>query len=76
MGKSDTIRYREFIAHMETLINNSGLPAFVMIPILRETLRQLSQLDERQYQKDMQALTASNDKKDSEVNADGGQENQ
>lgn len=76
MDKSNTIRYREFIAHMETLINNSGLPAFAMIPILRETLRQLAQLDERQYRKDMEALTASNNKKDSEVNADGRQENQ
>lgn len=59
MEKSDTIRYREFIARLQTLVNESHLPPFVMIPVLREALQQLANQDERQYLEDMKKLSST-----------------
>lgn len=67
MEKSDTIRYREFIARLQTLVNESHLPAFVMIPVLREALQQLARQDERQYLEDMKKLSTSAPKADVET---------
>ena len=69
MQKPDTIRYREFVAHLQTVINDSQLPAFVMIPVVREALQQLAQQDENQYRKDMESMSGEED------SADGRQKN-
>ena len=53
MQKPATVAYRELSDKLQELLNNCGLPAFVMIPLLREALTQLEALDERQYQRDM-----------------------
>lgn len=53
MKKTAIILHREFVNRMEELINTSGLPAFVLIPVLRDVLNQLIRQDEQQYMSDM-----------------------
>ena len=53
MKKTAIILHREFVNGMEELINSSGLPAFVLIPVLRDVLNQLVRQDEQQYLSDI-----------------------
>ena len=44
------------------LANTSGLPAFVMADVLRELLKALEQLAEQQYQQELAAYQAEDEK--------------
>ena len=77
MEKPSTVVYREFVDKIQEAVNTSNLPAFVIIPVIKDTLDQLVRLEERQYQHDAAEWNkARAEKSKSEVNADGGQENQ
>ena len=55
MTKPSTVARQEFIEKQVALINESGLPAFVLIDIVEEALDQLRKLAEEQYHKDKEA---------------------
>ena len=55
MNKPTTIIRQEFIQKQIELINGSGLPAFVLVDIIEETLRELRRLAAEQYRKDKEA---------------------
>ena len=52
MNKPSTIAYREFVEKIQQALDTANLPAFVIIPVLRDALAQLVQLDEQQYKRD------------------------
>ena len=54
MQKPSTIIYREFKDELQELINSSSLPAFVLLPVMRDVVRQLEKIEERQYQRDVE----------------------
>ena len=53
MNKPSTIIYEEFKQNLAALINNSGLPAFVIEPVLRDFLNETRTIAQRQYQADV-----------------------
>ena len=55
MIKPSTILRQEFIDAEVKLINESGLPAFVLIDILERTVAELRQLEVQQYEADKAA---------------------
>ena len=55
MIKPSTIIYEEFKQELATLINKSGLPAFVIEPVLREYLNETREAMQRQYAADKAA---------------------
>jgi hypothetical protein len=52
MNKPSTIIYEEFKRDLANLINNCGLPAFVIEPVLRDYTNEIKALAQRQYQLD------------------------
>lgn len=52
MDKPTTMRHREFKADLISLINESGLPAFVLIPVVEQALSELKAIEEQQYLED------------------------
>lgn len=56
MVKPATVLQREFKAKIVKAINEAGLPAFALIPILKDALGQLVRIDEEQYQADLKAI--------------------
>ena len=52
MNKPTTIVYEEFKQDLANLINNSGLPAFVVEPVLQNFLNETRMIMQRQYQLD------------------------
>lgn len=50
--KPATLLRQEFIDAEAKLINESGLPAFVLIDVLERTLSVLRELDKQQYEAD------------------------
>lgn len=50
MEKPITVIYEEFKNELASLINNSGLPAFVVEPVLQDYLNEIKMIKERQYQ--------------------------
>jgi hypothetical protein len=52
MNKPSTIIYEEFKQELANLINNSGLPAFIIEPVLRDYLNEVMLMAQRQYQAD------------------------
>lgn len=58
MNKPSTVARQEFIEKQIELINNSGLPAFVLVDIAEETLAELRRLAKDQYEKDKAAWEA------------------
>ena len=52
MNKPSTIIYEEFKQDLANLINNSGLPAFVIEPVLQNYLNETRMIMQRQYQAD------------------------
>ena len=50
MEKPISVIYEEFKNELASLINNSGLPAFVIEPILNDYLNEIKIIKERQYQ--------------------------
>ena len=59
MNKPSTIIYEEFKQNLAALINQSGLPAFVIEPVLRDYLNDIKMLAQRQYQADVAEYTKS-----------------
>ncbi len=55
MDKPATLLRQEFIEKQIELINGSGLPAFVLVDIMEETIQELRRLAKEQYLKDKQA---------------------
>ncbi len=55
MDKPTTVRRQEFIDSLVELINNSGLPAFVISPIIEDTLQKVLALEHQQYEQDLEA---------------------
>ena len=52
MNKPSTIIYEEFKQNLANLINASGLPAFIIEPVLKDYLAEVKALAQRQYQID------------------------
>lgn len=53
MNKPSTIIYEEFKQNLASLINNCGLPAFVIEPILKDYSNEVKVLAQKQYQLDL-----------------------
>ena len=49
MIKPSTIVYEEFKQNLASLINNSGLPAFIIETVLRDYLNETQIMAQRQY---------------------------
>ena len=52
MDKPITVVYEEFKQELTNLINNSGLPAFLVEPVLQNYLNETKLVAEKQYQLD------------------------
>lgn len=52
MSKPFTVAYEDFKNELAVLINNSGLPASVIEPVLEKFLYELKILSQKQYQLD------------------------
>lgn len=50
MNKPISVVYEEFKDELANLINNSGLPAFVIEPVLQDYLNEIKIIKEKQYQ--------------------------
>lgn len=50
MEKPISIVYEEFKQELANLINNYGLPAFVVEPVLRDYLNEIKIIKEKQYE--------------------------
>ena len=59
MQKPITVARQEFINNVQSVINESGLPAFLISDVLKVFLEQLNALEEAQYQRDYEAWTKS-----------------
>jgi len=55
-----TIAHKKFKDNLTELINNSGLPAFVLVYILDDCRRALSILADQQLQKDLREEAGTN----------------
>lgn len=53
MNKPSTIIYEEFKQNLAALINNSGLPAFVIELVLRDFLNETRIIAQKQYKEDV-----------------------
>jgi len=54
MKKPITMRYEEFKQDLINLVNNSGLPPFVIEPVIKEVYLEVKQSTKQQYEKDVQ----------------------
>lgn len=52
MDKPITVARQEFMDDLVSLINNSGLPAFILTPILEGMTRKVAELERQQYEAD------------------------
>ena len=59
MEKPSSILYREFSNNIANVINQSGLPAFVMVPVIQNVLHELDEISNRQYKADVEAYEKS-----------------
>lgn len=50
--KPTTVAYMEFLKNITDTINNSGLPAFVMEPVVKDILAEIRSAANRQYEYD------------------------
>lgn len=68
MDKPISLKLREFKNNAVSLINNSGLPLFVIEPILKDILGAVQTKVELEYQEDVvrynQSLTEKGEKQD------------
>lgn len=55
MNKPITIIYEEFKKNLTDTINNSGLPPFVIEPVLSDYLNEIRMLIKKQYEMDKNA---------------------
>ena len=63
MDKPATLLQREFKDNLVKIINESKLPAFVLVPIMEQALAEIKDIEEKQYEADKAAY-------EGEVNAD------
>lgn len=63
MDKPATLLQREFKDNLVKIINESKLPAFVLVPILEQALAEVKDIEQKQYEADKAAY-------EGEVNAD------
>lgn len=59
------LKEREIKERLVEIINESGLPAFILKPMIRDLFEQLSNLEEHQYQ-EAKLNTQIKEKKESE----------
>lgn len=59
MEKPLTVARQEFAENIVEVINNSGLPAFVMLEIVQSCERELTKLSQQQYEKDKEQYEKS-----------------
>ena len=59
MQKPITVASSEFVSSMATLINESGLPAFIIGLLMKEMIRDINVLSKRQLESD-EALYKAN----------------
>ena len=52
MNKPITVVYEDFKQELANLINNSGLPAFIIEPILQSYLNETRAIMQKQYESD------------------------
>ena len=64
MEKPATLLQREFKDNLVKIINESKLPAFVLVPILEQALAEVRDIEEKQYEADKAAYEQE------DVNAD------
>ena len=64
MDKPATLLQREFKDNLVKIINESKLPAFVLVPILEQALAEVKDIEEKQYEADKAAYEQE------DVNAD------
>lgn len=53
MEKPSTVAYHDFMNLLQNLLNDADLPAFVLIPVMREAIVQLEAVEQRQYKRDL-----------------------
>ena len=70
MNKPITVARHDFIQQVVDLVNNSGLPAFSVVDILKAVINQMNPLVEAQYKKDLEAYETSQ-APEGEVTEDG-----
>lgn len=58
------LKHREFKEKLVKLINDIGLPAFMLKPTINELLEQLNQLEEAQYNEALEMQKAKDEEKD------------
>lgn len=63
MDKPATLLQREFKDNLVKIINESKLPAFVLVPIMEQALAEVRDIEEKQYEADKAAY-------EGDVNAD------
>ncbi len=59
MEKTLTIRINEFKENIENSVNNSGLPAAVIEPIIKDYYQQVQVLSKQQLMNDMRQATVA-----------------
>lgn len=64
MDKPITVARQEFMDSLVELINNSGLPAFAITPILEGFARKTAELEQEQYAKDIESYTKEKGEED------------
>ena len=76
MEKPSTVAHQEFIEGLVGLINRSGLPAFALIPVVEDTMKELRKMADKQYQRDLENWNMSQkegpDEGTGESEVDGG----
>lgn len=70
MDKPITLVYEDFKSDIAELINNSGLPPFVLESVVKDFLAEIHDVAERQYEYDKEQYESS---LISEGNQEGGQ---
>ena len=52
MDKPQTVAYEELRLDIASLINTSGVPAFIVKPIIKDLLYELEEIEKKQYEYD------------------------
>lgn len=64
MDKPITVARQEFMDALVGLINNSGLPAFAITPILQGFAQKIAELEQQQYEADKAEYEKNDEKGD------------
>ena len=59
MNKPLSVAKQDFEKSLESLVNESGLPALVLRYIFQDALTQLCELEKQQYEKDLEEYNSS-----------------